>query len=455
MKFKSYLLAAALLLGGAGAAAVGTSVTLAADEPAKVDAYNEGDVYELVGDLKGYSNDSWTIGQGFDFTLTKEYDGKTYFYMEVYLLEDDQFKIVNSSNASNPWDIKTADDSNARELISNNGNSSGNFVVKKTGVYEIAIDKHLENDDNYLTGYKFTYLSEAQIFTVSLIGADGQVALEDEANNFATYSPSFLIQDGYVNEGWYLDASFEEPYTARVLDSSITLYGKWVEAGPDTVVYFEGTYTYAYYWNEYGNTDKTWPGIELANSEQATVSERHYVTDATVWKIIIPAEVQAVNIKFSYGEGKEESNNYVLVDGAVYTDVGIDEDKTNAMIFLAAFDELRDENGDICGILEDSAKYEEVKGLYNTIQDKTLVDSLEDLGATIKVDDEYQPVPVTIGDTMNYLLVTRGTDVGTGAGLIGSFQKNASDWIAIVSIAAVSVAAAGLFFFIRKKKSAK
>ena len=125
------------------------------------------------------------------------------------------------------------------------------------------------------------------------------------------------------------------------------------------------------------------------------------------------------------------------------------------MIFLAAFDELRDDNGDICGILEDSAKYEEVKGLYNTIIDKTLVDSLEDKGATIKVDDEYQTVTVTISETMTYLLVTRGTDVGTGAGLIGSFQKNVSDWIAIISIAAVSIAAAGLFFFIRKRKSAK
>ncbi|HIU44808.1 MAG TPA: hypothetical protein IAC52_00710, partial [Candidatus Enteromonas pullicola] len=223
--------------------------------------------------------------------------------------------------------------------------------------------------------------------------------------------------------------------------------------GADTVVYFEGSFTYAYYWDEHGNTDKPWPGIELSTAEQVTVSDRHYSTDSTVYKIVVPAEVQAKNIKFS--KGTVESENYALVEGAVYTDTGIDQDKTNAMTFLAAFDELRDENGDICGILEDSAKYEEVMSLYNAIQDQSLVDNLKDLGATIKEGDEYVSTDVTIGETMTYLLVTRGTDVGTGAGLIGSFQKNASDWIAIVSIAAVSVAAAGLFFFIRKKKSAK
>ena len=458
MKFKSYLLAAALLLGGAGAAAVGTSVTLAADEPTKVEAADSipqfnaeaGDQYKIVGMLANYpDNSNWSIPNGLPFTVTE--DGN--YTIEIHLAVNDEFKIVcdykNLPVEQDTWKYGVAYGDNWHVV------DGGNMVVTRSGTYTITIPSNFNEYNDVAYGFTATTVSYDDVATVSLIGPDGSTVKTEERPIGTPYNVAYVLVDGYLNQGWFLDEGLTQPYETANLTGDLTLYGKWVEAGADTVVYFEGSFTYAYYWDEHGNTDKPWPGIELSTSEQVTVSDRHYSTDSTVYKIVVPAEVQAKNIKFSYGSGPEESNNFALVDGSVYNDAGIHEDKTNAMIFLAAFDELRDDNGDICGILEDSAKYEEVKGLYNTIHDKTLVDSLEDRGATIKVDDEYQPVTVTIGDTMRYLLVTRGTDVGAGAGLIGSFQKNASDWIAIVSIAAVSAAAAGLFFFIRKKKSAK
>lgn len=456
MKFKSYLLAAALLLGGAGAAAVGTSVTLAADEPAKVEAADSV-VYRIVGDLENYPAENWN-GNG-NLVLTLGEDGN--YHITLNLAVNDAFKFQHDGNYYNETTNFYID---GIQYIS--GGYQNNYVVKVAGKYDISINAGITSWENweqnknegadgsfYYSPFGFQYLGVSEKVEVTFLDPDGKTVKTVSVPNDTVYTTTWFLVDGYTNVQWYTDEERTKLYVPQILTEDTTLYGKGDVAGPDSVVYFEGTYTHAYYWSEFGDTDKLWPGVELSNSEQVTELNRHYVTEGTVWKITIPGEVQAKNIKFS--KGTVESENYALVEGAVYTDAGIHEDKTNAMIFLAAFDELRDDNGDICGILEDSVKYDEVKSLYNTIQDKTLVDSLEDLGAAIKVGDEYEPTTVTIGDTMNYLLVTRGTDVGTGAGLIGSFQKNASDWIAIVSIAAVSVAAAGLFFFIRKRKSAK
>lgn len=452
MKFKSYLLAAALLLGGAGAAAVGTSVTLAADEPAKVEAADSV-VYRVVGDLENYPAENWN-GNG-NLVLTLGDDGN--YHITLNLAENDAFKFQHDGTY---YDDTTFFNIDGVQYIS--GGHTSDFVVKVAGKYDLSLNAGISTWDNWshngdgsliYSPFGFEYLGVTEEVDVTYLDPDGKTVKTVSVPNDSVYTTTWFLVDGYTNVQWYTDEERTQLYVPKILTEDTVLYGKGDVAGPDSVVYFEGTYTHAYYWSEHGDTDKPWPGVELSNSEQVTELDRHYVTEGTVWKITIPGEVQAKNIKFS--KGTVESENYALVEGAVYTDTGIDQDKTNAMTFLAAFDELRDESGDICGILEDSAKYDEVKSLYNTIIDKTLVDSLEDLGAAIKVDDEYEPTTVTIGETMNYLLVTRGTDVGTGAGLIGSFQKNASDWIAIVSIAAVSVAAAGLFFFIRKKKSAK
>lgn len=449
MKFKSYLLAAALLLGGAGAAAVGTSVTLAADEPTKVDAYTEGDVYKIQGKLANYPTENWNGAANLILdteTTIGDDNPQPALSITLDLAVGDVFKVVNSTTGT--W-CQTAD--LGVDFLTLTQDNDRNFQVVTGGTYTITINKYLDSfKDNVASAYFVTIVTAEEV-TVNLVGANGEVARVDETSNNVIYNPAFLFQDGFVNRGWFYDVDLTQPYEPVVLDSDeITLYGKWEDAGPDLKIYYEGSYTKAYVWNSNGGGDE-WPGQDM------TKLERSWVSESDVYVFMVPAEYEADRIIFNGANGQTDD----LVLGpvtAVYGDEGVvvdSDDKLAAIDFITAFDELRDDNGDICGILEDSAKYEEVKGLYNTIQDKTLVDSLEDLGAAIKVDDEYELTTVTIGETMKYLLVTRGTDVGTGAGLIGSFQKNASDWIAIVSIAAVSVAAAGLFFFIRKKKSAK
>lgn len=449
MKFKSYLLAAALLLGGAGAAAVGTSVTLAADEPTKVNAYTEGDVYKIQGKLANYPTENWNGAANLILdteTTIGDDNPQPALSITLDLAVGDVFKVVNSTTGT--W-CQTAD--LGVDFLTLTQDNDRNFQVVTGGTYTITINKYLDSfKDNVASAYFVTMVTAEEV-TVNLVGANGEVARVDETSNNVIYNPAFLFQDGFVNRGWFYDVDLTQPYEPVVLDSGeITLYGKWEDAGPDLKIYYEGSYTKAYVWNSNGGGDE-WPGQDM------TKLERSWVSESDVYVFMVPAEYEADRIIFNGANG--QTDDLVLGPAtAVYGNEGVvadSDDKLAAIDFITAFDELRDDNGDICGILEDSAKYEEVKGLYNTIQDKTLVDSLEDLGAAIKGDDGYELAPVTIGETMNYLLVTRGTDVGTGAGLIGSFQKNASDWIAIISIAAVSVIAAGLFFFIRKKKSAK
>lgn len=453
MKFKSYLLAAALVLGGAGAAAVGASVTLAADEPTKVDAYTEGDVYKVVGKLANYPTENWDGAADLILdteTTIGDENPQPALSITLDLAAGDIFKVRNISTGA--W-CKTAN--LGVDFLTLTQDNDQNFQVVTGGTYTITINKHLDTfNDNISSGYYVT-MKVAEDVTVNLIGADGEVARTDGTTNNVIYTPDFLYQDGFVNRGWFYDAELTDPYEPVVLNAGeITLYGKWEEAGPDLKIYYEGNFTKAYVWNSNGGGD-TWPGQDM------TKLERSWVSESDVYVFMVPAEYEADRIIFTNEIANDANKTADLVlssKTAVYGNEGIvadSDDKLAAIDFITAFDELRDDNGDICGILEDSAKYEEVMSLYNAINDKDLVDSLEDIGAAIKVDDEYEPTTVTIGETMNYLLVTRGTDVGTGAGLIGSFQKNASDWIAIVSIAAVSVAAAGLFFFIRKKKSAK
>lgn len=447
MKFKSYLLAAALLLGGAGAAAVGTSVTLAADEPAKVDAYTEGDVYKVVGKLANYPTENWDGAANLILdteTTIGDENPQPALSITLDLAAGDAFKVRNITSGA--W-CATADLGVDFLTL----DTDGNFSVLTGGTYTITINKHLDTfGGNISSGYYVT-MKVAEDVTVNLVGANGEVARVDETSNNVIYNPAFLFQDGFVNRGWFYDAELTDPYDPTVLDAGeITLYGKWKAAGPDLMIYYEGNFTKAYVWNSNGGSDE-WPGQDM------TKLERSWVSESDVYVFMVPAEYEADSIIFN--DGSKQTGNLVLGSTtAVYGNEGIvadSDDKLAAIDFITAFDELRDDNGDICGILDDSAKYEEVMDLYNAIQDHSLVDGLKDLDAVRKEGDEYVPVDVTVGQTMNYLLVTRGTDVGTGAGLIGSFQKNASDWIAIVSIAAVSVAAAGMFFFIRKRKSAK
>lgn len=201
-------------------------------------------------------------------------------------------------------------------------------------------------------------------------------------------------------------------------------------------------------------------------ADYSEIVTRKWDTEATVYKITIPGEYLADKIIFNnpdIGDTGVQTENLDIVDVeglAVYDDNGYNNVKSAALEFITMFDTLR-QNGNICYLLseENKADLETIVEGYNSLPEGThaLVDGVEDLGAARDDDKDgvLTPEYCTIGETMNYLLINSGVDVTTPAGFVESFQKNASDWIAIVSIAAVSVAAAGLFFFIRKRKSAK
>lgn len=459
MKFKSYLLAAALLLGGAGAAAVGISVTLAADEPLDVNAeFVEGARFAILGSLQNYSI-SWAEDNGMLVEDTEIRDGVTWYYIDLSLKANDQFKLV--------YQYPGADGKYVTKWLSSSGisfdpiygwDSDGNFHVNSDVDVRFSFSQEIcdgvagqgAGNAQYCS---FEKLDSVTYYDVTVYGPGNEVAIAtDKASSIAQFKPLFHYVEDWACHGWYTDPELTEPFAESTLTAPISLYGDWQPA-VDQTIYYEGDYNYVYYWSSVSGGNSGWDATIM------TELTRHYETSSKVWSATIKGEYLADMVIFHSDVDQDQTSDLQMRTlPGVYGDEGIlsdSSDKLAALAFLDAFDKLRDDNGDICGILEDSAKYEEVMDLYNAIQDHSLVDNLKDLGAAIKEGDEYVPTDVTIGETMNYLLVTRGTDVGTGAGLIGSFQKNASDWIAIVSIAAVSVAAAGLFFFIRKKKSAK
>lgn len=480
MKFKSYLLAAALLLGGAGAAAVGTSVTLAADEPAKVDALAEGQVFKITGTLKNYPDVRWG-GPGvtdvgnlvLDQTYIETTDNGEQFkiyYADVVLAVGDEFKIVvETTGADGAKSIEWVS-STCSLLPGLTGGDNANFVVQEAGSYRIGIHESAGPNWGYgnwnngvpqYNPYRLEKLPDVSEFTVTFIGPDGTEVHTDTAHEGVEYATKWFLVDGYINVQWYIDEDRTEPYVSQILTEDTTLYGKGDVAPEDRVIYYEGDKTYFHAWHDSFSEGTAWPGLPIA--ENSEIVTRKWDTEATVYKITIPGEYLADKIIFNDPDTELQTENLDIVDvegPAVYDDNGYNNVKSAALEFITVFDTIR-KDGDICYLLNDENKadLEALVEGYNSLPEGThaLIDGVEDLGAARDDDKDgvLTPAYCTIGETMNYLLINSGVDVTTPAGFIESFQKNASDWIAIVSIAAVSVAAAGLFFFIRKKKSAK
>ena len=224
--------------------------------------------------------------------------------------------------------------------------------------------------------------------------------------------------------------------------------------GEDTVIYYEGDYSYVYYWNDVSGGGNTFPGVQM---EEVT---RHWASDATVYKAVIPAEYDATNVIFNNGSGGEgnQTENLPLEANSVYNNDGVDPlsvQKKASLDFLAYFDALRDEKGDICALRDDKEKLETLFGLYEELGENTaLVDGLDDLGAYIYGEDgTLVPTEVTVGETMNYLAlyltpaVSESAKVGSG--------NDGTAWIAVsILIGAAAAMGAGLYLA-KKRKAAK
>ena len=175
-----------------------------------------------------------------------------------------------------------------------------------------------------------------------------------------------------------------------------------------------------------------------------------------VYSVDIPASATTVTF---CNEDVTDKTSAITLDATkdVYTNEGVAtlaEEKGKAMAFLAYFDELRNDKGDICGIFDDE-RINTVVAYYNDLGEASyLVDELKDINAKDKFTTEggYVDIDITVGETMKYLVDNMPTTVN-GANFIGG-EENAPMYIAIFSLLGVGVAIAALFFF-RKKKAQK
>ena len=175
-----------------------------------------------------------------------------------------------------------------------------------------------------------------------------------------------------------------------------------------------------------------------------------------VYSVDIPASATTVTF---CNEDVTDKTSAITLDATkdVYTNEGVAtlaEEKGKAMAFLAYFDELRNDKGDICGIFDDE-RINTVVAYYNDLGEASyLVDELKDINAKDKftTEGEYVDIDITVGETMKYLVDNMPTTVN-GANFIGG-EENAPMYIAIFSLLGVGVAIAALFFF-RKKKAQK
>lgn len=442
-------LAASLLAG-----AIGVGVSMAdSSEPLEVAAYTEGDSYEVLGTLKNYPSVSWTPGTGIpvedEATIGDEANPQPAFSIELALVEGDTFKFKIANSAQNTGWGKTA---SYEDYITGGGDS--NFVVQVTGNYRIIFNKYIDTwGGDASSAYNFEKLPDSETVTVSYIGPNGEVIETDERTVGFEYDTHFIFAEGYVNRGWYTDKDLTIPYTPHTLVTDTTLYGKWEEAGEDTVIYFEGTYSYVYYWNDVHGGGNTWPGAQM---EEVT---RHWVSETPVYKAVIPAEYEATMVIFNDGAGKQ-TDDLTLTANSVYnvnvSDIDpLSDQKIASLGFLAYFDELRDEKGDICALRDDKEKLETLFGLYEALGENTaLVDGLEDLGAYIYGEDgSLVPTEVTVGETMNYLALYLTPAVAESA-RVGS-GNDGTAWIAIsILVGAAAAMGAGLYLA-KKRKPAK
>lgn len=274
-----------------------------------------------------------------------------------------------------------------------------------------------------------------------------EVVREDVVNAGSTYNPGFVFVDGMVNEGWYTNADLTTPYVPAVIEADLTLYGKYVPAPADYEIYYEGEFTNAYYWGFGGAAPAAFPGAPM------TLVEIPYISEKPVYRITIQGEYQASEIIFAAADGKTQTENLDLTGAsAVYGDEGIladFSDKLAALAFLTHYDTLRkphtwgDETKEdsICWLIEDNAAWTELKGLYEAINDKNLVDGVPDLDGTI-------------GETVAYLY---SRIKGTPEGNLPIAFNNDDDTAMIVSLSIVGglfvIVALGAVLFAKRKRA--
>lgn len=463
MRIKNLVLSLAL---GLTVAAVGAGTVIAHvnEEPLTVAAEPapEGWIYDLAGTITDWKRVPFTYVEGGE--PAHEGEGAPVDYWETSFAADvdDEFKIVTKgpSYESDWWmsyqDMGLGGYTDYFDLAPKDGNAR----VLQAGNYRIRIARDFANYTDKADGIWVTKTDVSKVEVVYHIGTE---TLTEEVFADEAFHPSWKFVDGYYIEGFYTDAAYEHAWPTEgvvvTAGETLNVYAKTTVCAPedDYYAYVEAwannPFEYAHIYNATTGAATVWPGIK---GEIAPIS---YVTGEgiTLYRVLVPAEYEADMIIFNNNKG-EQTGDMPLNGPAVYpsgnkeTATGPMEDsadKIAALAFLTHYDTLRINHpwGDgtkedsICWLIDDNAAWTELKGLYEAIDNKTLVDGVADLDGTI-------------GETMAYLY---SRIEGTPEGNLPIAFNNDDDTAMIVSLSIVGglfvIVALGAVLFAKRKRA--
>ena len=462
MRIKNLVLSLAL---GLTVAAVGAGTVIAHvnEEPLTVAAEPapEGWIYDLAGTITDWQRVPFKYVEGGE--PAHEGEGAPVDYWETSFAADvnDEFKIVTKgpSYASDWWmtyqDMGLGGYTDYFDLAPKDGNAR----VLQAGNYRIRIARDFANSDK-ASGIWVTKTDVSKVEVVYHIGTE---TLTEEVFAGEAFHPSWKFVDGYYIEGFYTDAAYEHAWpiegVVATAGETLNVYAKTTICAPEDDYYAyveawaDNPFEYAHIYSTTTGAATVWPGIK---GEIARIS---YVTGEGIalFRVLVPAEYEADMIIFNNNKG-EQTGDMPLNGPAVYpsgnkeTATGPMEDsadKIAALAFLTHYDTLRTSHpwGDgtkedsICWLIDDNAAWTELKGLYEAIYDRTLVDGVADLDGTI-------------GETMAYLY---SRIEGTPEGNLPIVFNNDDDTAMIVSLSIVGglfvIVALGAVLFAKRKRA--
>lgn len=469
MRIKNLVLSLALGLTVAAVGA-GTIAMYESGAPLIAEAAQpEGWSYVITGTMNDWSaavgddGKLHTSDPSYEFHYVENGDqveGQTeYWEVTFFASANDMFKIVTyGPGYGGKWEMTYADcgiDGKSEYFTSESG---GAVVVTASGNYTIRLASTFAKYDDKSYGIWVT--SDVELVDV-IYHYDERVTVTDKATVGVSYIPSFKFVDGYYVRDFYTDETLEtvwpEEGVVPTAGETLNVYVK-TEVCPEDADYYiyieawtDNPYKYVYLWND-SNVNNVWPGAE---AEIAPIS---YVTDewVTLYRYLVPAEYEASFLKLNNG-GSEETKAITLSGSNVYasgTDiegpVTDSADKLAALAFLEHYKTLRKTHAwegepleySICWIIDDAEEWATLKGLYEAITDKTLVDTIED-------GENY-----TIKDTMDYLYSRME---GTPEGNLPIVFNNDDDTAMIVSLSIVGglfvIVALGAVLFAKRKRA--
>lgn len=192
----------------------------------------------------------------------------------------------------------------------------------------IACNEDTGNDDGGNQGGNST---KTQTYTVKYLNGDNVIysTTVDEGETLKTYSPN--AQEGYVFEGWYLDADFTESFkSGSAVNKNLTLYGKFTfKSFTVTFVDYDGTEIVSRENVPYGAK------VEAPSTSALGSKFKGWDTDfsAVTKNLTVKAVYNKVTVTFLYWDGSEIFS----------TEVDVGSDITANADYISAVQDMADD----------------------------------------------------------------------------------------------------------------